>query len=127
MQINFANLYVDDQAKALRFYTEVLGFEKKADLEVGGGRWLTVVAPGTQLPELVLAAEAPGSVKFKKKLAADGVPFTTFAVPDVPAEVERLKALGVVIVREAWDMGPVTAAIFDDTCGNLIMVVNQLP
>jgi catechol 2,3-dioxygenase-like lactoylglutathione lyase family enzyme len=125
VQINFANLYVDDQEKALQFYTHVLGFEKKADLDLGAGRWLTVVAPGTQLPELVLTAEQSGSVKFKKRLFADGVPFTAFAVPDVKAEVDRLKALDVVIVREAWDMGPITAAVFDDGCGNLIMLVNE--
>ncbi|MEZ0292951.1 MAG: VOC family protein, partial [Solirubrobacteraceae bacterium] len=115
------------QEKALRFYTEVLGFEKKFDVPVGAARWLTVTAPGEpDGTELLLEPDGhPAAKPFKAALVADGIPFTSFAVDDVAAEVERLRGLGVRIVREPVEHGPVTTAVFDDTCGNLIQIAQQ--
>ena len=127
MIINLASLFVDDQAKALRFYTEVLGFVKKHDIPLGGHSWLTVVSP--ERPdgvELVLEPAAhPAVGPFRAALVEDGIPFTSFAVDDVHKEHERLRALGVVFTQEPTEMGPVTVAIFDDTCGNLIQLAQQ--
>ena len=124
MRINLASVLVDDQEKALRFYTEVLGFVKKTEVPMGEHRWLTVVSP--QDPdgvELVLEPDEHPAVKpFKSALVADGIPFTSFAVDDVQAEYERLRALGVVFTQEPASMGPVTTAVLDDTCGNLIQI-----
>ena len=122
MRINLTSVLVDDQDKALRFYTDVLGFEKKAEVPVGEYRWLTVVSPddpdGT---ELLLEPDAqPAAKVFKAALVGDGIPFTSFAVDDVAAEFARLKGLGVRFTQEPAEMGPVTTAVFDDTCGNLI-------
>ena len=127
MRINLASVLVDDQEKALRFYTEVLGFGKKHDVPMGEHRWITVVSPddpdGT---ELVLEPdEHPAAKPFKKALVADGIPFTAFAVDDVRAEYERLRGLGVRFTQEPTDMGPVTTAVLDDTCGNLIQIAHQ--
>jgi len=127
MRINLASVPVDDQEKALRFYTDVLGFVKKHDIPVGEDRWLTVVSPqdpdGT---ELVLEPSSHPAVKpFKEALAADGIPYTSFAVDDVKAEYERLRGLGVRFTQEPVDMGPVTTAVLDDTCGNLIQIAHQ--
>jgi catechol 2,3-dioxygenase-like lactoylglutathione lyase family enzyme len=127
MRINLASVLVDDQEKALRFYTDVLGFEKKMDLPLGEARWITVVSPqdpdGTQL---VLEPDAhPAARPFKEALVADGIPFTSFAVDDVRAEFERLSGRGVRFVQEPVEMGPVTTAVFDDTCGNLIQIAQQ--
>ncbi|MCW2916097.1 MAG: glyoxalase/bleomycin resistance protein/dioxygenase, partial [Actinomycetia bacterium] len=110
MRINLASVLVDDQQKALRFYTDVLGFVKKHDIPMGEDRWLTVVSPqnpdGT---ELVLEPSSHPAVKpFKKALVADGIPYTSFAVDDVKAEYERLRGLGVRFTQEPVDMGPVT-------------------
>ncbi|HET7028446.1 MAG TPA: VOC family protein [Candidatus Limnocylindrales bacterium] len=126
MRINLASVLVDDQDKALRFYTEVLGFEKKTEIPLGEHRWLTVVSPespdGT---ELVLEPDAhPAAKPFKAALVADGIPFTSFAVDDVAAEFERLTALGVEFTQRPLAMGPVTTAVFDDTCGNLIQIAS---
>ena len=125
MRINLASVLVDDQEKALRFYTDVLGFREKANVPLGEHRWITVVSPedpdGT---ELVLEPdEHPAAKPFKKALVADGIPFTAFAVDDVQAEHERLRGLGVHFTQEPADMGPVTTAVLDDTCGNLIQIV----
>ncbi|MFD1150616.1 VOC family protein [Saccharothrix hoggarensis] len=124
IRINLTSVYVDDQAKALAFYTEKLGFIKKTDEPAGGARWLTVVSPadpdGVEL--LLEPAGHPAAVTFKEALVGDGIPFTQFAVDDVHAEVERLKALGVEFTQEATDYGPVVVAVFDDTCGNLIQI-----
>ena len=124
MRINLASVYVDDQDKALRFYTQVLGFLAKTDIPMGEFRWLTVVSP--QEPdgvELLLEPDGHPAVKpFKQALVGDGIPFTSFAVPDVSAEFERLRALGVRFTQEPLAMGPVTTAVFDDTCGNLIQI-----
>jgi catechol 2,3-dioxygenase-like lactoylglutathione lyase family enzyme len=127
MRINLASVLVDDQDKALRFYTEVLGFKPKTDVPVGEHRWITVVSPedpdGT---ELVLEPDAhPAAKPFKEALVADGIPFTAFAVDDVRAEFERLRGLGVRFTQEPTEMGPVTTAVFDDTCGNLIQIAHQ--
>ncbi|HEX6261809.1 MAG TPA: VOC family protein [Actinomycetota bacterium] len=125
MRINLTSVYVDDQEKALRFYTEVLGFRKKSDMPLGeGARWLTVVSPeDPDGPELLLEpSEHPAATPFKEALVSDGIPFTSFAVKDVRAEAERLKGLGVRFTQEPVEMGPVTMAVFDDTCGNLIQI-----
>jgi catechol 2,3-dioxygenase-like lactoylglutathione lyase family enzyme len=127
MRINLASLFVDDQTKALRFYTDVLGFVKKTEVPLGEASWITVVSPedpdGT---ELVLEPDGHPAVKpFKEALMADGIPFTSFAVRDVHAEYERLRGLGVVFTLVPTQLGPVTAAVFDDTCGNLIQIAAQ--
>ncbi|GHJ12282.1 hypothetical protein TPA0908_02770 [Micromonospora sp. AKA38] len=117
-------MYVDDQEKALRFYTDVLGFVKKTDVPTGEHRWLTVVSPDApDGVELLLEPEAhPAAKAFKEALAADGIPFTQFAVDDVAAEHDRLRQLGVLFTQAPVDMGPVATAVFDDTCGNLIQI-----
>lgn len=125
MRIHVTSVYVDNQDKALEFYTDTLGFLKKTEIPMGEFRWLTVVSPdqpdGT---ELVLEPDAhPAAKTFKKALVEDGIPLTSFAVDDVHAEAERLKSLGVRFTQEPVQMGPVTMAVFDDTCGNLIQIV----
>jgi catechol 2,3-dioxygenase-like lactoylglutathione lyase family enzyme len=127
MRINLTSVLVDDQDKALRFYTEVLGFQEKVNVPLGEHRWLTVVSPenpdGT---ELLLEPDGhPAAKPFKKALVDDGIPYTAFAVDDVHKEYERLRELGVVFTQEPTDMGPVTTAVFDDTCGNLIQIATQ--
>ena len=119
------SVLVDDQAKALRFYTDVLGFVKKNDIPLGEARWLTVVSPDDpDGAELLLEPDGhPAAKPFKEALVADGIPFTSFAVDDVEAEYERLRALGVTFTQPPTEMGPVTTAVFDDTCGNLIQIV----
>jgi catechol 2,3-dioxygenase-like lactoylglutathione lyase family enzyme len=127
MRINLASVLVDDQEKALRFYTEILGFQEKANVPLGEHRWITVVsAEDPDGTELVLEPdEHPAAKPFKKALVADGIPFTAFAVDDVRAEHERLRGLGVRFTQEPADMGPVTTAVLDDTCGNLIQIVHR--
>ncbi|MEZ0355156.1 bleomycin resistance protein [Mycobacterium sp. ENV421] len=127
MRITMTSVLVDDQDKALKFYTEVLGFTTKYDIPMGEHRWITVVSPeepaGT---ELVLEPDGhPAAKPFKQALTDDGIPFTSFAVGDVHAEFERLSALGVRFTMEPTDMGPVTVAVLDDTCGNLIQIAHQ--
>ena len=126
-RINITSVYVDDQDKALRFYTDVLGFEKKTEIPLGDARWLTVVSPddpdGT---ELLLEPDGhPAVGSFKRALHEDGIPFTSFAVDDAGAEFERLRARGVRFTQEPADMGPVTTAVLDDTCGNLIQIASE--
>ncbi|RYV49875.1 VOC family protein [Pengzhenrongella frigida] len=127
MRINLASVFVDDQEKALRFYTEVLGFVKKHDVPVGADRWLTVVSPqdpdGTEL--LLEPSGHPAVQPFRAALVADGIPYTSFAVDDVRLEYERLRGLGVRFTQDPVDMGPVTTAVLDDTCGNLIQIAHQ--
>ena len=127
MRINVTSVYVDDQTKALAFYTDVLGFVKKSDVPVGEHRWLTVVSP--EVPdgvELLLEPDAhPAARPFKEALVADGMPFTSFAVDDVQSEFERLSSKGVTFVQPPTAMGPVTTAVFDDTCGNLIQIASM--
>jgi catechol 2,3-dioxygenase-like lactoylglutathione lyase family enzyme len=124
MKINLASVLVDDQEKALRFYTEVLGFTKKTDIPLGRHRWLTVVSPeDPDGVELVLEPDEHPAVKpFKDALVQDGIPFTSFAVEDTHREYERLSALGVRFTQEPLEAGPVTTAVLDDTCGNLIQI-----
>lgn len=124
MKINLMSLFVSDQTAALEFYTGTLGFVPKSDIPMGEFRWLTVVSPdapdGT---ELVLEPDQhPAARAFAGALVADGIPFTSFAVDSVAAEHERLSALGVVFTQPPLAMGPVTTAVFDDTCGNLIQI-----
>ncbi len=124
LTINVTSVFVDDQAKALAFYTDVLGFVKKTDVPAGGARWLTVVSPAApDGVELLLEPDGhPAARPFKEALVADGIPFTSFAVEDAQAEFERLSAAGVRFVQEPTDLGPVVTAVFDDTCGNLIQI-----
>jgi catechol 2,3-dioxygenase-like lactoylglutathione lyase family enzyme len=124
VRINLASVLVDDQEKALRFYTEKLGFVKKTEVPLGGHRWLTVVSPDEpDGVELVLEPdEHPAAKPFKAALVQDGIPFTSFAVTDVQAEYDRLTGLGVTFTQPPTVMGPVTTAVLDDTCGNLIQL-----
>lgn len=127
MKIYVTSVLVDDQAKALQFYTDVLGFVKKTDIPVGEARWLTVVsADDPDGTELLLEPDGhPAVGPFKEALVEDGIPFTSFAVDDVRAEFERLRSLDVRFTQEPTEMGPMTMAVFDDTCGNLIQIVNH--
>jgi len=127
MRIHLSSIPVDDQDKALRFYTEVLGFRKKTEVPLGEHRWLTVVSPeDPEGTELVLEPDSHPAVKpFKAALVTDGIPFTSFAVSDITAECERLRACGVRFTQDPVEMGPVTTAVFDDTCGNLIQIAQQ--
>ncbi|MET8506427.1 VOC family protein [Streptomyces sp. NPDC015232] len=124
MRINLTSVFVDDQAKALRFYTEVLGFVKKTEVPLGGHSWLTVVSPeDPDGVELVLEPnEHPAAKAYQDALTADGIPVNSFAVEDVHAEFARLSALGVRFTQQPTDMGPVTTAVLDDTCGNLLQI-----
>jgi catechol 2,3-dioxygenase-like lactoylglutathione lyase family enzyme len=125
VKIYLTSVFVDDQQKALDFYTGVLGFVAKHDVPVGEHRWLTVVSP--QDPdgaELLLEPDGHPAVKpYKDALVADGIPAASFQVTDVRAECERLRGLGVTFTQEPTAAGPVTTAVFDDTCGNLIQIV----
>lgn len=124
MRIKLTSVLVDDQAKALRFYTDVLGFALKHDVPVGGARWLTVVAPDAP-DEVELLLEPMGyefARTYQRALYEQGTPLTAFAVDDVAAEHARLTALGVRFTMLPTAMGPTTIALFDDTCGNLIQM-----
>jgi catechol 2,3-dioxygenase-like lactoylglutathione lyase family enzyme len=125
MRITITSVFVHNQDEALKFYTEVLGFVKKVEVPIGEDRWLTVVSPdqpdGCEL--LLEPARHPAAKPFQEALVDDGIPVTQFAVDDVRAEFERLSGLGVRFTQEPVDMGPVTTAVFDDTCGNLIQIV----
>ena len=127
MRIHMSGVLVDDQEKACRFYTETLGFQKKHDIPLGEHRWLTVVSPedpsGTEL--LLEPDEHPAAKTFKSALVEDGIPYTSFAVTDIAAEFERLKGLGVRFTQEPTDLGTVVTAVFDDTCGNLVQIMEE--
>jgi catechol 2,3-dioxygenase-like lactoylglutathione lyase family enzyme len=127
MKVNLASVLVDNQEKALRFYTDILGFQKKNDIPMGEARWLTVVSP--EAPdgvELLLEPDShPAARPFKDALVADGIPYTSFAVDNAESEFRRLRGLGVRFVQEPAAMGPVTTAVFDDTCGNLIQIASR--
>ncbi|WP_030758190.1 VOC family protein [Streptomyces griseus] len=124
MRINLTSVFVDDQEKALRFYTEVLGFAAKHDVPLGEDRWITVVSPedpeGTEL--LLEPSGHPAVPPYKAALVADGIPAASFAVDDVRAEHARLAGLGVRFTQPPVEMGPVTTAVLDDTCGNLVQL-----
>ena len=127
MRIHLSSIFVDDQDKALRFYSEILGFLPKSDVPLGEHRWLTVVSPeDPEGAELVLEPDTHPAVRpFKQALMGDGIPFTSFAVDDVQAEFERLRGLGVQFTQQPLAMGPVTTAVFDDTCGNLVQIAGR--
>lgn len=124
MKITIASVMVDDQAKALKFYTEVLGFVKKVDIPAGEARWLTVASP-EQSDEVQLLLEPthhPASRVYQQALFKDGIPLTSFASRDIHQEYERLSRLGVVFRSKPTQMGPAIIAVFEDTCGNLIQL-----
>lgn len=124
MRIRLMSVMVDDQQKALDFYTGVLGFLPKHDIPVGEYRWITVTSPEGP-PEVELALEPnanPAGKTFQEALFAQGIPATAFEVDDIRAEFRRLTAHGVAFTREPTHAGPVTIAIFADTCGNLIQL-----
>jgi catechol 2,3-dioxygenase-like lactoylglutathione lyase family enzyme len=127
MKIVVTSVFVDDQDKALKFYTGKLGFVKKTEIPVGDARWLTVVSPDDRGGvELLLEPDRHPAVRpFKRALVEDGIPFTSFAVNDVQAECERLRSAGVRFTQPPVAMGPVTTAVLDDTCGNLIQIARK--
>lgn len=127
MKIVVTSVYVDDQDKALKFYTSVLGFLKKTEIPLGKFRWLTVVSPeAPDGPELLLEPDQhPAVGPYKHALADDGIPAASFGVKDVRAEHKRLEAAGVRFTQPPVDMGPVTTAVLDDTCGNLIQIAQK--
>ena len=127
MRISHTSVCVDDQQKALRFYTETLGFRLKHNIPLGEHAWITVVSPeAPEGTELVLEPAAhPAVGPFRKALVEDGIPFTAFTVDDVEAEHERLVAEGVRFVQPPTDLGTVITAVFDDSCGNLIQIMEE--
>ncbi len=127
MKIKLTSLLVDDQDKALKFYTEILGFVKKTEVPMGEYKWLTVVSAEEQSGvELVLEPMAFAPARdYQKALKAAGIPYTSFAVDDVAKETERLQSLGVVFSILPTKMGAVTLAVFDDTCGNNIQIAQM--
>lgn len=128
MRIVVTSVFVDDQGKALDFYTNVLGFVTKHDIPLGEARWLTVVSPVD--PDGVELLLEPGDhlavAPFKNALVEDGIPFHSFAVDDIKAEYDRLQGLGVHFTQPPTEMGSVVTAVFDDTCGNLIQIAEQV-
>ncbi|MDA3648409.1 VOC family protein [Saccharopolyspora indica] len=127
MKIYVTSVFVDDQRKAQKFYTEKLGFQVKHDIPLGEASWLTLVSPeAPEGTELLLEPDGHPAVKpYKTALVDDGIPATSFQVEDVRAEFERLTGLGVRFTQEPTEMGDVTTAVFDDTCGNLIQIVQM--
>ncbi|KRG12603.1 glyoxalase [Virgibacillus soli] len=127
MRIIVTSIFVEDQDKALAFYTEKLGFVKKQDVPAGAYRWITLVSPDDQNgTELVLEPnEHPAAKEYQEKLFADGIPVTMFGVADIHKEHERLVEKGVKFTLKPKEMGGVTIAVFDDTCGNLLQIIQQ--
>ena len=127
MKIVVTSIFVDDQDKALKFYTEILGFLKKKEIPLGEAKWLTVVSQsepnGVEL--LLEPSGHPAVNPFRRALVEDGIPFASFAVENVQAEYERLTALSVNFTQLPLDMGNVVTAVFDDTCGNLIQIAQM--
>jgi catechol 2,3-dioxygenase-like lactoylglutathione lyase family enzyme len=125
MKIILSSVFVTDQDKAEKFYTGTLGFVKKHDVPLGEFKWLTVVSPedhdGTEL--LLEPNNNPVALAYQKGIFDQGIPATSFGVTDVRAEYEKLKQRGVTFTMEPTEMGPVTIAVFDDTCGNLIQIM----
>jgi predicted enzyme related to lactoylglutathione lyase len=124
MRIKLNSIFVDNQDKALKFYTGTLGFKKSKEIPVGEFKWLTVASPDNVNDlELVLEPNAnPAAKQFQEAIFKQGIPITAFEVDDIRAEHERLKKLGVMFTMEPTNAGPVTIAIFSDTCGNLIQL-----
>jgi catechol 2,3-dioxygenase-like lactoylglutathione lyase family enzyme len=129
MRIKLVSIFVDDQDKGLKFYTQVLGFTKKHDIPAGGARWITVVSPeGPNDLELVLEPNGhPAARAYQEALLRDGIPITAFESDDLAGDVERLKASDVEFTMDPTPAGPVTIAIFSDTCGNLIQIYQRNP
>jgi len=127
LRIVVTSVLVDDQAKAHRFYTDVLGFVTRNDIDLGAARWLTIVSPDDpEGTELLLEPDGhPAAKPWKAALVEDGIPYTSFGVGDCQAEYERLRGLGVEFTQPPTKMGPVTTAVFDDTCGNLIQIAQR--
>ncbi len=127
LKIKLTSVMVDDQDRALKFYTEALGFVKKQDVPVGEFKWLTVVSPaGPDDIELLLEPTGvPAAKVFQKALFEQGIPLTAFAVDDIQGEYERLKGLGVAFTMPPTAAGPTTIAVFNDTCGNLIQMYQE--
>ena len=127
MKIILSSVFVDDQDKALKFYTEKLGFIKREDVSLGEFKWLTVVSPDDQNGvELLLEPNNnPVSLAFQKGIFEQNIPATSFGVSDIQAEYEKLQSLGVKFTMPPTEMGPVTVAVFDDTCGNLIQIAQK--
>ena len=126
IRLHTTSVFVDDQEQALRFYTEVLGFEPRADVPIGNGeRWLTVGSPGQDVDLLLEPSGHPAVGPYREALAADGIPLASFAVDDVREEHDRLVRAGVSFTQPPTEMGPVTTAVFDDTCGNLIQLITR--
>ena len=127
MKIIVTSIFVQDQDKALKFYSETLGFVKKHDVPTGEFRWITLVSPedqeGTEL--LLEPNNHPAAKEYQTKLFAEGIPVTMFGVADVQKEYERLLKLGVKFTMEPTKMGELTLAVFDDTCGNLIQIMQK--
>jgi len=127
MKVIVNSIFVEDQSKALEFYAEKLGFVKKHDEPAGEFRWITVVSPddqnGTEL--LLEPNEHPASKEYQQKIFVDGIPATMFGVQDIQKEYEQLREKGVRFTMEPTKMGEVTIAVFDDTCGNLIQIIQQ--
>ena len=124
MRIKLTSVLVDEQDKALKFYTEVLGFVKEKDVPLGAHRWLTVVSPEAPFDiELLLEPTAnPAAATFQRALFEQGIPLTAFAVDNIRSEHKRLKSLGVAFRSDPQRVGPTTIAVFEDTCGNLIQI-----
>lgn len=127
MKIIVTSIFVEDQDKALKFYTETLGFVKKEDVPMGESRWITLVSldeeDGTEL--LLEPNDHPAAREYQKKISADGIPATMFGVEDVRKEYQRLAGHGVKFTMAPTEMGDITMAIFDDTCGNLIQIMQR--
>jgi predicted enzyme related to lactoylglutathione lyase len=127
MRIIVTSIFVEDQDKALKFYSETLGFVKKQDVPSGEYRWITLVSPeeqkGTEL--LLEPNNHPAATEYQEKLFAEGIPVTMFGVADIHAEYTRLMDKGVKFTMEPTKMGDVTIAVFDDTCGNLIQIIQE--
>lgn len=127
MKIIVTSLFVDDQDKALEFYSKTLGFVKKHDVPMGEFRWITLVSPddpeGTEL--LLEPNQHPAAKEYQQKIFSEGIPATMFGVADIQAEYKRLRELGVKFTMEPTTMGEMTLAVFDDTCGNLIQIAQQ--
>jgi len=123
-RIIMTSVFVDDQAKALSFYTDTLGFQLKHDIPIGDARWLTLVSPASpDGPELLLEpSDHPAVRPYKEALVADGIPAAMFGVDDIHAEYRRLTEVDVHFIQEPTDMGGTVTAVFDDTCGNLIQI-----
>ncbi|MED3550762.1 VOC family protein [Cytobacillus praedii] len=127
MKIIVTSIFVDNQDKALQFYSETLGFVKKHDVPTGEFRWITLVSPenekGTEL--LLEPNNHPAAKEYQQKLFADGIPVTMFGVADIHADYKKLMEKGVKFTMEPTKMGDLTIAVFDDTCGNLIQIMQE--